>query len=168
MPRAAIKSDPFKKKGPRNIAHHKIEIDLDKVEELASKGLTIEQIAASLGISDRTLYSKKKRYAEIADAIKKGQAAGIATIANKLFQKAMGGNVAAMIFFLKARADWSDKLQIEGPGSGPLKVEVKHDAPKLSESQVQALIELGNEVVRERAVSQVKKPVGRTKRASAD
>ncbi|MDV3239075.1 MAG: LuxR family transcriptional regulator [Gammaproteobacteria bacterium] len=97
------------KKRPR------IEIDLAEVERLASLGLTQEQIAASLGISERTLRNRKESSAEFADAIKAGQAKGISEVANALWTNAMGGNVTAQIFFLKARAKWKDKHE-DGAG----------------------------------------------------
>ncbi len=41
-------------------------LDLKKIEEMASKGLTLDQIAGALGIDVRTLYTKRKRFAEVA------------------------------------------------------------------------------------------------------
>lgn len=106
----------------------RIQIDLKKVERLASRGLTQEQIASSLGISERTLYERKKESADFAEAIKRGQSNGIAEIANVIFEKAMTGETAAAIFFLKTRAGWSEKqeFQIEG-GAKPVKHEVTLD-----------------------------------------
>lgn len=43
------------------------------VESLAAQGLTNQQIADSLGISERTLQNRKKDNAEFAKAIKKRQ-----------------------------------------------------------------------------------------------
>lgn len=83
------------------------------MEELASHGLTEAQIAAALGIAPGTLIEKKKEYSDFANAIKAGQARGIAKVANALFQQAMDGNTTAQIFYLKARAKWSDKPEEE-------------------------------------------------------
>ncbi len=91
----------------------KIEIDLAKVEAFAARGLTQEQIADALGISPRTLQSRKAESAEFADAIKRGQSRGIAQVANALFEKVKGGDTTAMIFFLKARAGWKEAQRIE-------------------------------------------------------
>lgn len=91
----------------------RINIDLKEVTRLASLGLTQEQIAASLGISPRTLENRKADSADFAAAIKEGQAQGIAEIANALWVNAKGGNVTAQIFFLKARAKWKDKHEGE-------------------------------------------------------
>lgn len=90
----------------------KINLNLAKVEELSSLGLTHEQIADSLGISQTTLYSRKKSE-DFADAIKKGQAKGIAHVTNKLRAQIDEGNITATIFFLKTRAGWKETQVIE-------------------------------------------------------
>jgi hypothetical protein len=105
----------------------RIHIDLSEVTRLASLGLTHEQIAASLGISARTLESRKAESAEFAAAIKEGQAKGIAEVANALWVNATGGNVTAQIFFLKARAKWKDRhddLPEDGDVAVPTQVNV--------------------------------------------
>ena len=90
-----------------------VEIDLDKVEQLAAQGLTNAQISDCLGIGERTLYRHKSESAELADAIKRGRAKGIAFVSNKLFDQCKNGNITAIIFFLKARAGWRDRDAIE-------------------------------------------------------
>jgi AcrR family transcriptional regulator len=84
-------------------------LDLEKIEDLAAKGLTLEQIAAALNIDVRTLYNHRKKFREVGEAINRGAANGIAKIANKLFEAAENGNVTAQIFYLKARAGWRDQ-----------------------------------------------------------
>ena len=78
-------------------------IDCDKAREMASRGLTVAQIASCLGISETTLYKKQNEYAEFMDAIKRGRAEGINQVSNALFEKATQGNVTAMIYYLKTR-----------------------------------------------------------------
>lgn len=95
----------------------KTPIDIAKVEELASKGLTLEQIASSLGISVSTLERRKREKKDLTDAIKRGRDRGIAKIANKLFEAACEGNVGAMIFYLKSQGGWKDKIDIEHSGT---------------------------------------------------
>jgi hypothetical protein len=99
-------------------------IDLTQVEHLASRGLTLEQIALSLGIAVSTLYKRKKEELEVSEAIKRGQASGIKEVSNALFENATGGNTVAQIFYLKNRApdDWRDVKATEHSGS----VEHKH------------------------------------------
>ena len=45
-------------------------------------------------------------------------------ITNALFTSAKDGNLGAMIFFLKNRAGWKDKIETEHTGDG-LKIDVK-------------------------------------------
>lgn len=90
------------------ITKPKIQIDLKQVESLAANGLTQEQIASALGISERTLRSRKGEIADFADAIKRGKAKGIALVTNKLMESIKGGNMTGMIFFLKTQAGWKE------------------------------------------------------------
>jgi len=82
--------------------------DLKKVEELAERGLTNEQIALCLGIHVGTLYAKKNEFHDFDEAIKKGHSKGISIISNALFESAKNGNTTAQIFFLKCRANWKE------------------------------------------------------------
>ena len=90
------------------ITKPKIHIDLKQVESLAANGLTQEQIAAALGISESLLYQQKRENEEFAAAIKRGKAKGIALVTNKLMESIKGGNMTGMIFFLKTQAGWKE------------------------------------------------------------
>ena len=100
----------------------KIPIDIAKVEMLAAQGLTQEQIADVLGISERTLRNRKKESADFADAIKRGQSKGIALATNKLMEQVREGNLGAICFFLKCRGAWSEKLKIESNNTNTTKI----------------------------------------------
>ena len=109
----------------------------EKAETLAAQGLTLEQVARSLGISRDTLNEKRKAYSDFSDAIKRGQANGIEAVTNALFAKAMGGDNTAMIFYLKNRdpANWRDiravDARVSGAEGGPLSIAVRFvDAPE--------------------------------------
>jgi len=88
---------------------------LARVEALARKGLSMDQIARVLGVDRSTVFKNKKNNADFADAIKNGQAKGVANVTNALYKAAMGGNITAQIFFLKNRdmAAWQDKRHID-------------------------------------------------------
>lgn len=90
------------------ITKPKIQIDLKQVESLAANGLTHEQIAAALGISESTLTKRKRESADFTAAIKRGKAKGIALVTNKLMESIKGGNMTGMIFFLKTQAGWKE------------------------------------------------------------
>ena len=104
------------------ITKPKIQIDLKQVESLAANGLTQEQIAAALGISERTLRSRKGEIADFADAIKRGKAKGIALVTNKLMESIKGGNMTGMIFFLKTQAGWKETnvQELTGANGDPI------------------------------------------------
>jgi len=114
----------------------------EKAEKLAAQGLSQDQLARALGMGPTSFYEKKAEFAEFAEAIKNGQAKGVAIITNKLFERAKGyshpeekifcskdGDITranttkhwppdttAQIFYLKNRAGWKDKTEVENTG----------------------------------------------------
>ncbi len=87
---------------------------LAKAEGFASRGMNQMQIADALGINYDTLMKYKNLNSEFLEAIKSGQAKGIAKITNALYEQAVNqGSVSASIFYLKNRAGWSDKTELE-------------------------------------------------------
>ena len=75
----------------------------EQTREMASRGLTVAQIADCLGLGERTVYEKQKDYPQFMQAIKKGRAEGLNTVTNALFEKAVQGNTACIIYYLKTR-----------------------------------------------------------------
>jgi hypothetical protein len=77
----------------------------------ARNGLTDEQIASNMGISTCTLYDWKKKYTDIAKALKKGKEVVDLAVENALLKKALAGDTTAMIFWLKNRRPdrWRDR-----------------------------------------------------------
>jgi hypothetical protein len=90
-----------------------IKIDIEKVEALASRGLSQKQLAIGLGINLKTLQKHRKLDEELQSAIDRGQVQGLADVSNALFENAMAGNVTAQIFYLKNRSpeDWRDRIE---------------------------------------------------------
>lgn len=107
----------------------KIEIDLAKVEALASRLLTKEQICISLGISETTLYKNQRENADFADAIKRGREKGVSAVANKLVESAMAGNTTAQIFVLKTHGgqEWRDKQDVNLSSDQPVQIKIVND-----------------------------------------
>jgi|TARA_R110000782_G_scaffold37328_2_gene88398 hypothetical protein len=100
----------------KKIGRPKVKIDdetCEKALKLSAQGLTMDQIAESLGMSRSSLFDKQARFVDFSDAIKEGRAKGIATITNALFVKAQGGDNTSMIFYLKNRAGWADKTEVD-------------------------------------------------------
>jgi transposase len=119
-----------------------IEIDLARVEQLAAEGLSEEQIALSLGISQDTITRRKQNSAAFAEALKRGKARGIKTVANTLFRAATDPekpNMAAAIFYLKARGQWREKADVSVEHSGSVKVD--HDVTAALEALKRAGID---------------------------
>ncbi|MES2531939.1 MAG: hypothetical protein V4636_12955 [Pseudomonadota bacterium] len=89
-----------------------------KVEMLSAVGVPHDDIARMIGIDPKTL---RLHFREELDL---GSAKATAQIAQRLYQRAIGGDLGAMIFWLKARAGWREKHQIEhtGTGGGPIQV----------------------------------------------
>jgi len=94
------------------------QLNLEKVEVVASMGLIDEQIAIILDISPRTLNYWKKRPAFL-QSLKRGKLKADFQITQSLYQKAKAGDTTAMIFWLKNRQPekWREKTQIEHSGS---------------------------------------------------
>lgn len=85
------------------------QIDLKSVEELASLGLTEQQIADSLGISRSTLSRRKTDNDTFDTALRKGKAKAIVKVSSALMNEVEKGSLRAIIFYLKCRAGWREK-----------------------------------------------------------
>jgi len=99
---------------------------LKKIEHLAAQGLTVEQVARSVGIGPTQFFERQKEMPELKEAMENGRAKGVATISNALFQKAKAGDNTAMIFFLKNRApeSWRDNPAPKEEQATPQRIEV--------------------------------------------
>lgn len=94
------------------MARPRIDIDISRVQELAGRGLTQAEICAVLGISEGTLYSRKRDNEVFEDAIKAGKAAAAVEVANALYEKAVvDRDLGAIIWYEKTRRGLSDKVQ---------------------------------------------------------
>ena len=119
----------------------KIQIDLLKVESLAANGLTQEQIALALGISESTLYLNKRENEDFAEAIKRGQAKGVAVVTNKLMEAIKDGNMTGMIFFLKCKAGWKDTQVLDHTSSDGSMRNTINISPNATPAQIKAIIQ---------------------------
>lgn len=93
---------------------------LKDAEKFAAQGLNQEQIALSLGISGTCFYKQKRINEQFAQACKSGQAKGIQNVSNVLYEKALTGDNASMMFYLKCRGGnpWREKHEVEVKASG--------------------------------------------------
>ena len=107
------------------------EAERKQVKAMSSYGIPQEAIASVLGTNAKTLCRVCKE--ELALALTKANT----RVAGKLFSAAMGSdavfdaagniiqparppNTGAQIFWLKARAGWSERHELSGPGGIPL------------------------------------------------
>lgn len=114
------------------MARPKIELDISRIEELAAQGLTQEEIALCLGISDRTLRNHKQIDSVLSDAIKRGKAKAASEVANVLYLKAVvDKDLGAIIWYEKTRRGLSDRVQQQ----------ITIDVRNLSDDELRAIAE---------------------------
>lgn len=103
------------------------------------KGLTDEQIAKKVGVTARTFEVWKKKYPQIKQAVKIGKEISNYRIENALFEKAMSGNVTAMIFWLKCnyKEKYNENMDSEELKNAQL-IKVKAEA-RLAEARAELL-----------------------------
>ena len=76
----------------------------EQVRSLAARGVRQEDIAAIIGCRDAKTVRKYFR-----DQLDSGMADANANVAGALYEKAMGGDTTAQIFWMKVRAHWREK-----------------------------------------------------------
>lgn len=86
--------------------------EIAQVEALGAV-LSIEQIADYFGIAKSTFYSIMERQPEVSIRYKKGKAKAIGSVSQGLLKKAMSGDVASTIFYLKTQAGWKETQKVE-------------------------------------------------------
>lgn len=96
--------------------------DRRKVEHYCSIGFTHDQIASLMNVCDVTL---RKYYP---DELRNGALKVHAQIGGKLFQKAMAGDTASLIFWAKTRMGWKETSGLDLSGA------VAFNATKADES----------------------------------
>ena len=119
-PVIARDSEQLPKKKAGRPRHQVLATTRNEVYELSKVGTRYEDIATVLGFSEDTL---TKYYREELD---KGRIESNAIIAGTLFEKAKQGDTASMMFWLKTRAQWSEKntTELTGEGGAPINIKV--------------------------------------------
>lgn len=108
-----------------------------QVEALSGYGVRHDEIALYLDIDPKTL---RKHYRAQLD---KGTVKANVGVARSLHKQATEGNVTAAIFWLKSRAGWREKQEVEltGPGGGPVQT---LDTSKLSDAVLKELLSVSS------------------------
>jgi len=79
-----------------------------ELQRLAGLGLSVEQCANVMGYSRATLFRRIKDDPKCLRLYKIGKDQAAGKIAGKLFEQAMDGNVACIIFYLKTQCGWRE------------------------------------------------------------
>lgn len=110
------------------MSHNPTKQTRKKVESLAAVGIPHTEIALVVGIDAKTL---RKHYREELD---QSMTKANASVAGKLYESAMGGDVRAQIFWCKTRLGWREKDRDEQQqDSAVTKVQVEVVYPDASE-----------------------------------
>ena len=60
---------------------------LEKVEHLAARGLSQQQVCHALGLSETWWYEAKQKNSDISDSFKRGKAKGLAEVSNAIYEQ---------------------------------------------------------------------------------
>jgi len=114
--------------------------DFKKIEELAGDGCMQVEIARACGVGVDTLQRWRRDFPEIAEAMQAGLAKEHKALRSVLIEKAMAGDVACLIFALKARHGYREHAPVEQDS----RVSVQINLPgALSAEQYREAIEHG-------------------------
>jgi hypothetical protein len=98
------------------------EIDLDKVEMWASRHLSIENMAALMGIGRTSLYETIEENEQFGqkfyDAIESGKAQTLEMATNKLLELVEEGHPQSINFYLERRGGWHKTETIKNEHTG--------------------------------------------------
>lgn len=95
---------------------------LRQAEELSGYGLSATQIAAVLGMCERTFHVKRETSASFNAALERGKAKAAGIVGKALFLRAKDGDIGAIRWWEMTRQGRSERTQTEA------KVEVVNDA----------------------------------------
>jgi hypothetical protein len=87
------------------------DLQLDEIRRLG-RVLSQEQIAAYLGIAPNTFAAILERQPEVFEALKKGRAEAISEVGRGLLLRALEGDTASAIFYLKTQAGWTERRDV--------------------------------------------------------
>ncbi len=103
---------------------------LKDIERLAGFGLSVEKIAAYLGMSKATLDRRVSESIEVSSALERGRSFSEEAVASTAFQMATSGkHPSVTMFWLKTRAGWRENFT-KNPTSGielSYKIEIDKD-----------------------------------------
>ena len=90
------------------------ESDHDKVKHMAELGMTLEQMAYIMDMSEKTLKRRMVDDETLKTSYKRGKAEGVLFVTGQLMGLIIIGNVAAIIFYLKTQCGWRERIDVGG------------------------------------------------------
>lgn len=99
--------------GNKNSGRKPKPVDLETIEKLASLGVTVIQIASFFNMTEKSFYRKAEKDPEILLALNRGRSKGIVSVSAKLYEKIQEGDTKAIMFYLRARGGWNDRLNVD-------------------------------------------------------
>ena len=83
------------------------------IQTAAGMGLPYIEIAALLGMSERTFFDQREKFPEINEVIKEGEAAAGFKVANSLLRRCDAGDMAAIRWFEMTRKGRGERIEQE-------------------------------------------------------
>lgn len=96
-------------RGGSSLTYHVNEKQLIAIEDAASDGVSVGDMAALMGVSTSTFYNIMRRDPRVAIAYRRGLAQTNREASSSLREKVLEGNLSATIFWLKSKAGWRDR-----------------------------------------------------------
>jgi hypothetical protein len=117
----AVAVVPTKKAG-----RPKAYVDLKRVHDLAAQGMSVNFIAARIGVSERALWQRMEHEPAVREAFDSGIAQAVDEASGLIIERIRAGDVACAQFFLRNRAKWNVGASAE------LTINVQNNAPPLT------------------------------------
>jgi hypothetical protein len=101
-------------KPPKKVGRKPINIDIAKVEALASQNMGVMEICRTLGVGWDTFNKNRKRKSELSEAYERGRARGLERATFRLMEQIDEGNFQAIQFYLKNTDSdkWKDRQEV--------------------------------------------------------
>lgn len=96
---------------------------IKSIEMMAGLGLNYKEMSYILGFSRATLERRFEEDPELREVVQKGRAKVKKGLVGKAYQEAMNGNTPLLIFLLKTRYGFREKVDVEHSGN----VNVSHE-----------------------------------------
>jgi len=103
IPQPSQENPPPKKQRHSALRKSMTAADWAEVEAMAGAGLSVARICKAMGFSERTLRRWRKLRPQLEAAVEKGQARTEARVGQKLVEKALAGDVTAIVWYEKTR-----------------------------------------------------------------